>query len=225
MSGLLSFAGGVAKYGLRQEERRQDEASEERKAQRRKELELELMRAKEEYARANPRYQRFMEDEATGSVYGYDEFGGSKLLKEASPQEIQRRAEERDLKRRGAEADILGRESQAAAALENAASNAEYRKAAIDARNRAITERSNRPSGTGGRIEPTETQLKASVISALQKTRPDLFLGGQPPEEGDPEYDEYNDLIEEEIAARRAARGSGRTSTPAPSTDDPFSGF
>lgn len=211
--GLLAALGGAAKYGLAEDQRRKDEASEERKLRMKMQLEKELWQAKTEYAKANPEYSKFMQDSVTGDTYGIDQFGRSALVRKASEAETAKLARDEELNTRYKNAQIGAAEAQAAAASENAASNTEYRKVMAEAAKSRAQTYGNRPPSGSSRIEPTEAQLQASVIETLKRTRPEWFAGGIMPEPGDEEYEEFNKEFEAEIARRRAARGAPSSGT------------
>lgn len=224
-NGLLAAFGGMAKYGLAQEERKNEEASDERKARLRMKLEQELWQAKTEYSKLNPEYNKYMQNPVTGDVEGFDQFGRSKILREGTEAERGLLKENRDLSRRKDEANIKQSNALAESTLENAASNKAYRAdMAAAAKLRADTGANKPPSS--GRIEPTENQLQASAINSLKATRPDLFLGGEAPMPGDPEYDEFLSEVSKEMELMRQARGTRPISAPsqaAPKAGNAFS--
>lgn len=225
-NGLLAAFGGMAKYGLAQEERKNEEASDERKARLRMKLEQELWQAKTEYSKLNPEYNKYMQNPVTGDVEGFDQFGRSKILREGTEAERGLLKENRDLSRRKDEANIKQSNALAESTLENAASSKAYRAdMAAAAKLRAATDANKPPSS--GRIEPTENQLQASAINSLKATRPDLFLGGEAPMPGDPEYDEFLSEVSKEMELMRQARGTRPISAPshsAPSQAAPKAG-
>jgi len=212
-NGLLAAFGGMAKYGLAQEERKNEEASDERKARLRMKLEQELWQARTEYSKLNPEYNKYVQNPVTGDVEGFDQFGRSKILREGTEAERGLLKENRDLSRRKDEANIKQSNALAESTLENAASNKAYRATmAAAAKLRADTGANKPPSSD--RIEPTENQLQATAINSLKATRPDLFLGGEAPIPGDPEYDEFLSEVSKEMELMRQARGARTISAP-----------
>ena len=210
-SGLLSLVSGAAKYGMRQNERRQDEASEERKFQRKLELEQQLREAQLKYARANPKFERFITDAYTGNMIGFDEFGNSRVVRESSPEERVMLQEDRELKRRAINADI---ESKTA----NAESQRDYRKAMAAAASRNADTRANPPPKitTPKGPKKTEAEYRKAAINTVKTLHPDLMLAGWEEDEG---ADEVEAMIQKEIAALKALEQRGDSEDAAPSND------
>lgn len=215
MAGLLQALGGAAKYGLKQEERRQDERADERKAKMRIELEKQLWEAKTQYSKANPQYNKFLEDPVTGNVTGIDEHGGSKLLMEASPEARALREKERSLKDRSAEADIGYKEAQAAYQKENAASLSAYRA--------ALAERPRPAPNSNTKTPLTTTELKAKAAKAVLAANP--AWKEYTPEQGDPDYADYQDALATALAELQAVQGGAAPPSMEDVGDDPFGNF
>lgn len=167
--GLLAALGGAAKYGLAEDQRRKDEASEERKLRMKLQLEKELWQAKTEYAKANPEYSKFMQDSVTGDTYGIDQFGRSALVRKASEAETAKLARDEELNTRYKNAQIGAAEAQAAAAVENASSNAEYRKMMAEAAKSRAQTYADRPPST-----PRPTERDRKTDAELEATAADL---------------------------------------------------
>jgi hypothetical protein len=96
--GLSNAFGLLGQYFIGQQKRQDDEASEARKLQLKNKLEMDLMRAKFEFAKANPTYTKYMSN-LSGDIIGFDQFGSPHVVYNAKP-------EERALKLGKAQADI-----------------------------------------------------------------------------------------------------------------------
>jgi len=200
-SGLLAALGGAAKYGLAQESRKQDEASEERKLRLKQQLEQQLWEAKTNYAKQNPTYQKFITDESTGDTIGFDEFGGSKLLREASPEERARRAEARDLNKRSIESDMSYKDAQIGRMKVEAETLPAYREALSK---RAL--RPPQPRTPPVKQQPLDEELTANAIKLVKQLNPD-YDGANTPLPEDPEYADYWAEVQRIKSALAAKKG------------------
>jgi hypothetical protein len=84
-SGMASAFGALGKYFLGRQQAEDDEAAEQRKLQLKNKLDMDLMKAKFEYAKANPTYSKFVTD-PRGNLVAFSQFGEPKVVIPASPE-------------------------------------------------------------------------------------------------------------------------------------------
>lgn len=227
-SGLLAALGGAAKYGLKQEERKQDEESERRKLQMQMQLQQQLMKAKTQYAKENPQFNKYITNDLTGDVYGFDEFGGSKLVMPASEEEKKIRSDARAAEtnykkaqadKYNAEADTLGILKLAQANQANARAglydvDAELRPSRVGAQNYKDTKQGD---AAGKSKTPSQRDLPKADMEIDAEARK-LVADVMPefkdftPTPNEPEYAVYSAALERARKELKAKYGGQSTS-------------
>lgn len=86
LGGLGEALEGFGKIGLKQWSDQQDEAADERKAQLKAKLEMDLMKAKYDFMKTNPQYKQFFTD-MSGNRIGIDQFGHESTVHQATADE------------------------------------------------------------------------------------------------------------------------------------------
>ena len=195
-SGLLALLGGAAKYGVRQQERKDDLKDEERKMQLRMDLEQKLMVARQTYAKANPTFQQFFNTDE--GIVGVTDQGTSALTRAATPEAI---ATRKALLEQAAAKET--REDNYKSAMANAATE---NAAAAKIRAGAAVTSANRPrvgARPRTRMEKTPDELRASAISTLKLSNSEIFKRGEVPKKTDPMSPAFEAAVAAEAMAKR----------------------
>lgn len=156
--GLLSGLGDAlqtfGKIGLKEWSDSEDELRDAKKMQLKNKLDMDLMKAKYQFMKENPRYKQFFTD-LSGNRIGVDEMGNERMVHQATP-------EESELAKAEKESKINYNKALAAAA--------QGRSEVVDStieKNKALTEAARARAGRDSRYQPA-TKKDPSVLAPIQ---------------------------------------------------------
>lgn len=155
LSGLGTAMSDFGKIGLKEWADNEDELRDARKLQLKNKLDMDLMKAKYDFMKANPRYKQFFTD-PSGNRIGVDEQGHEALVHKATAEE----AADAKAKR---QAEIDYRKALAAAAT----GRSEVTDSTIE-KNKALTEAARARAGRDRRYQPGAGKKDDSILAPVQ---------------------------------------------------------